>query len=83
MSRARPAVTPMSAPVTIQIGRAAQPRRHPLLRYTTDLAGEVTAMEERWSDLLHTEPAHSLNLAPHDDGFTPAAEPRVALPWRD
>ncbi len=40
-------------------------------------------MEERWSDLLHTEPAHSLNLAPHDDGFTPAAEPRVAPPWRD
>ena len=66
----------------IQAGRTAQSRRHPLLHYTTDLAGEVTAMEERWDDFLHTVPTHSPNLALDGDGFTPAAEPPFVPSWR-
>ena len=46
------------------------------------LAAEVAVMKERWGDFLRSDPAHSPNLALNGDGFTPAAEPRVSLPWR-
>jgi len=46
------------------------------------LAAEVATMEERWGDSLHVDPAYNPNLTLDGDGFTPAAKPRVASPWR-
>jgi len=46
------------------------------------LAAEVATMEERWGDTLHDDPAYSPNLSLHDDGFSPAAAPRVVPQWR-
>ena len=47
------------------------------------LSREVTIMKERWGEALHADPAYSPNLSLDGDGFSPAASPRVALPWRN
>ena len=47
------------------------------------LEREAATMEDRWGDMLHTDPAHSTNLALDGDFFSPALKPRVAPPWRN